>query len=142
LSNNKPNLLRGKEHLLVESIDHLVLTVSSIEDSVDFYIRVLGMEAIEFGEGRTALKFGRSKINLHGPDDQIFPRAHIPTPGSADVCLITQWAIQQVVEHLEQQGVDIEIGPDTRTGAMGPITSVYIRDPDQNLIEISSYEQK
>ena len=126
--------------MLIDTIDHLVLTVSSIEDSIDFYSRVLGMEAVEFGERRTALKFGRHKINLHGPEDQIFPRAHTPTSGSADLCLITSWGIQEVIEHLQQRGVDIEVGPDARTGAIGPITSVYVRDPDLNLIEISSYE--
>ena len=98
------------------------------------------MEIQQFGDGRTAVRFGSHKINLHGPDDDIQPRAACPMRGSADICLIAGIPIVEVIEHLETQDVPIEVGPDTRTGALGPITSVYVRDPDRNLIEISVYQ--
>jgi len=123
----------------VNRLDHLVLTVASIEATVDFYTRVLGMEAIIFGTGRTALRFGTSKINLHQAGKEFEPRALRPTPGSADICLIVDDDIATVIADLTGAGIMIEEGPVDRTGATGPIVSCYLRDPDQNLIELSSY---
>lgn len=126
--------------MFIDRLDHLVLTVSSIEDTIQFYENALGMEAIHFGEGRTALKFGNQKINLHQKDNVIKPHAHKPTPGSADLCFITEVSIEEVVSHLQSCEVQIELGPVTRTGALGEIISVYLRDPDNNLIEVSNYK--
>jgi catechol 2,3-dioxygenase-like lactoylglutathione lyase family enzyme len=123
----------------VNRLDHLVLTVASIEATVDFYTRVLGMEAIIFGTGRTALRFGTSKINLHQAGKEFEPKALRPTPGSADICLIVDDDIATVIADLTGAGIMIEEGPVDRTGATGPIVSCYLRDPDQNLIELSNY---
>ena len=123
----------------IESLDHCVLTVKSIDRTIGFYTRVLGMEKIVFGEGRVALKFGVQKINLHLVGDEITPHANQPTSGSADFCLVTDSSIDDIVEHLSLLNVPIELGPVQRTGAVGRITSVYVRDPDQNLVEISTY---
>jgi catechol 2,3-dioxygenase-like lactoylglutathione lyase family enzyme len=123
----------------VNRLDHLVLTVASIEVTVDFYTRVLGMEAITFGTGRTALRFGTSKINLHEAGKEFEPKALRPTPGSADICLIVDDDIATVIAEVTGAGVTIEEGPVDRTGATGPIVSCYLRDPDQNLIELSNY---
>ncbi len=122
----------------IDSLDHLVLTVRDIDATVDFYQRVLGMEAVTFGAGRRALAFGRQKINLHPASAPLKPHAATPMPGSADLCLLTSIPIPQVVEHLRRQSVAIEEGPVPRTGATGPILSVYFRDPDGNLIEVSN----
>ena len=124
----------------IDRLDHLVLTVADIDATVDFYTRVLGMEAVAFGAGRTALAFGQSKINLHQAGHEFEPKAHRPTPGSADLCLITTDPLDRVVEELVRQAVPIEEGPVERTGATGRILSVYLRDPDRNLIEISTYQ--
>jgi catechol 2,3-dioxygenase-like lactoylglutathione lyase family enzyme len=121
------------------SLDHLVLTVRSIEATCAFYSTVIGMEVVTFGKGRRALAFGSQKINLHEQGKEFEPKADHPTPGSADLCLITDTPLSEVVEHLGSSGVPIIDGPVLRTGAMGPIQSVYIRDPDGNLIEISVY---
>jgi catechol 2,3-dioxygenase-like lactoylglutathione lyase family enzyme len=123
----------------IERLDHLVLTVADIDATVAFYTRVLGMRAVTFGAGRTALAFGRSKINLHRAGHEFEPKAHRPTPGSADLCLIADGRLEQAIEELAALGVPIEEGPVERTGATGPIRSVYFRDPDQNLIEVSAY---
>lgn len=123
----------------IDRLDHLVLTVADIDVTVDFYTRVLGMEAVTFGAGRTALAFGRSKINLHRAGHEFEPKALRPTPGSADLCLIADGALDQVIEDLAAHDVPVEEGPVERTGATGPILSVYFRDPDQNLIEVSTY---
>jgi catechol 2,3-dioxygenase-like lactoylglutathione lyase family enzyme len=122
----------------IDRLDHFVLTVASIERTCDFYGRVLGMEVTTFGNGRKALQFGRQKINLHEAGREFEPKSHRPTPGSADFCLITASAIEEVVRHLNHLDVPIEEGPVPRTGASGPILSVYLRDPDSNLIEVSS----
>ena len=124
----------------IDRLDHLVLTVADIDATVDFYTRVLGMKAVTFGAGRTALAFGQSKINLHQAGHEFEPKAHRPTPGSADLCLITTDSLDRVVEELVRHDVPIEEGPVERTGATGPILSVYFRDPDRNLIEISTYQ--
>lgn len=106
--------------------------------TVEFYRRVLGMEVVTFGQGRTALRFGDQKINLH-PVGRGFNRvAARPTPGSADVCLLTRQPLARWLQHLRAGGVDVEEGPVTRTGARGPLESIYLRDPDGNLIEISN----
>jgi catechol 2,3-dioxygenase-like lactoylglutathione lyase family enzyme len=125
----------------IERLDHLVLTVADIDRTCAFYTRVLGMEVVTFGEGRTALKFGRQKINLHPADNIPGLVADKPTPGSADLCFITQTPLDEVMAHLEDSAVPVVAGPGPRAGAIGTIQSVYIRDPDQNLIEISNYAQ-
>ncbi len=124
----------------INRLDHLVLTVKNISTTCEFYSKVLGMEIITFGEGRVALHFGNQKINLHQFGNEFDPKAISPTPGSADLCFITNTPIDEVVIHLEKMGVPIVEGPVSRTGAVGGITSIYIRDPDQNLIEISNYK--
>lgn len=122
----------------IERLDHLVLTVASIDATTDFYRRVLGMEVVEFGEGRTALRFGHQKINLHQKGAEFEPKSAVPTPGSADLCLISGTPMDQIMVHLKSEGVPVEDGPVPRTGATTPILSVYVRDPDNNLIEISN----
>ena len=123
----------------VDRLDHLVLTVASIEATVEFYTRVLGMGVVTFGPGRTALTFGTGKINLHEAGKEFEPKALRPTPGSADICLIVDDDIADVIRQLAAAGVPIETGPVERTGATGPIVSCYLRDPDHNLIELSDY---
>lgn len=123
----------------IERLDHLVLTVADIERSCAFYARVLGMQVITFEQGRKALAFGRQKINLHEQGKTFEPKALHPTPGSADLCFVTRTPIDRVVVHLKQEEVAIIEGPVGRTGAIGHLESVYFRDPDGNLIEISNY---
>lgn len=123
----------------VERIDHLVLTVADIEQSVEFYSRVMGMQRIEFGEGRIALAFGTQKINLHQRGREFSPRAGQVQPGSADLCFVIEEPVERVLEELQVHGVDVIEGPVPRTGARGKIVSVYFRDPDQNLIEVCNY---
>jgi catechol 2,3-dioxygenase-like lactoylglutathione lyase family enzyme len=123
----------------IDRLDHLVLTVLSIDATCDFYSRVLGMKIVTFGEGRKALQFGRQKINLHERGKEFEPKALHPTAGSGDLCFITQVPLPQVLDHIRACGAEILEGPVRRTGAMGPIESVYIRDPDGNLIEVSNY---
>ena len=125
--------------MTIDGLDHLVLTVADIDRTVDFYTRVLGMRAVTFGAGRRALHFGDNKINLHQAGREFEPKAARPTPGSDDLCLVSTTPIDAVVRHLEQAGVVIEEGPVPRTGARGPMTSVYFRDPDDNLIEVATY---
>jgi catechol 2,3-dioxygenase-like lactoylglutathione lyase family enzyme len=114
-----------------------VLTVRSIEATCAFYASVLGMEVVTYGEGRKALAFGSQKINLHERGKEFEPKAERPTPGSADLCFLTEARLSEVVEHLNSLGVPILEAPVARTGAAGPIRSVYIRDPDANLIDVS-----
>jgi catechol 2,3-dioxygenase-like lactoylglutathione lyase family enzyme len=120
-------------------IDHLVLTVRDVDATSAWYARVLGMEPVTFGAGRRALSFGGQKLNLHQAGAEIAPHAATPAPGSADLCLISAVPLDEVVAHLRAEGVAIEEGPVPRTGARGPITSIYLRDPDGNLIEVSTY---
>jgi catechol 2,3-dioxygenase-like lactoylglutathione lyase family enzyme len=122
----------------IEVLDHLVLTVADIDRTRDFYKRVLSMEPVVFGEGRHALAFGAQKINLHEAGREFEPKAAAPTPGSADLCFLTNSSVAEVVEHLEANSVEIIEGPVRRTGATGPIMSVYFRDPDGNLLEVSN----
>ena len=124
----------------IAGLDHLVLTVADIDATCDFYTRVLGMAMVTFGENRRALIFGAQKINLHQQGREFEPKAHRPVPGSADLCLIAGVPLAEAEAHIRAAGVDIIEGPVRRTGATGPIWSVYFRDPDQNLIEISSYD--
>ncbi len=123
---------------VIDSLDHLVLTVASIEASKKFYTEVLGFQAEIFGDGRTALKTGHMKINLHKKGEEYPPFAKHPTPGSADLCFLTSTPLNKVIEDLNNKSVEIIEGPVYRTGAMGKIHSVYIRDPDGNLIEIAN----
>ena len=123
----------------INRLDHLVLTVADIDRSCDFYQRVLGFEVVTFGEGRKALSFGHQKINLHQVGREFEPKSLRPTAGSGDLCFIADTPLDQVVAELNAAGVQIEEGPVARTGATGPILSVYLRDPDQNLIEIANY---
>lgn len=123
----------------VTGFDHLVLTVASIERTVEFYERVLGMTREVFGpERRTALRFGPHKINLHEQGKEFEPKAAKPTPGSADLCFLVE-GFDSIADHLAAAGVPILEGPVERTGARGRIVSYYIRDPDMNLIELSHY---
>lgn len=122
----------------VDSLDHLVLTVADIETSCNFYSRTLGMEVVTFGQGRKALALGAQKINLHQVGREFEPKAYRPTPGSADLCFLTSVPLAQVQAHLDACGVPVTEGPMQRTGAQGPILSIYFRDPDFNLIEVSN----
>lgn len=122
----------------IDGLDHLVLTVRSIDETVAFYTSVLGMECIGFGENRVALKFGRQKLNLHEAGKEFEPKAGEPTPGSADLCFIASTKLEDAMYHVAMQGVEILQGPVERTGANGPIDSFYFRDPDGNLIEVAN----
>ncbi len=123
----------------IDSLDHLVLTVKNIEATATFYAKVLGMEIITFGEGRKALLFGSQKINLHQHGNEFEPKALRPTPGSADLCFITSIPLPDVEKHLSACSIPIVDGPVQRTGATGKLLSIYLRDPDNNLLEISNY---
>ncbi len=122
----------------VSRLDHLVLTVRNIEAACEFYARGLGMRVVTFEGGRKALAFGQQKINLHSAANPFEPKAARPTPGSADLCFITDVPLERVQEHLGACGIVIVEGPVRKTGAVGPLDSLYIRDPDGNLIEISN----
>lgn len=122
----------------IDSLDHLVLTVKDIEASSVFYSKVLGMEIMTFGGGRKALSFGSQKINLHEYGSEFEPKAQRPTPGSADLCFITSVPLPEVISHLSSCEIAVIEGPVRRTGARGPIVSIYFRDPDLNLIEVSN----
>lgn len=122
----------------LDAIDHVVLTVRDIPASVAFYTRVLGMREVIFGDDRRALAFGRCKLNLHQAGREFEPKAAHPTSGAADLCLLARTPIADISRQLAAQGVAIEAGPVERTGAQGPLLSVYVRDPDGNLIELSN----
>ncbi|MSD90294.1 VOC family protein [Bifidobacterium asteroides] len=124
----------------ITGLDHLVITVRDVDATCAFYREVLGMQVQTFGNGRLALKFGRQKINIHEAGYEIDPKADKPTPGSADLCLLVEDSLDDVVAALREHRVDY-LGPVSRTGADGAITSVYVRDPDRNLIELSRYDQ-
>ena len=122
----------------ISRLDHLVLTVKDVEKTTSFYASVLGMKKEVFGNGRVALKCGDQKINLHESGKEFEPKAHQPTPGSADLCFITQTPLDDAMAHVKRCGVEIIEGPVKRTGAKGPIRSFYFRDPDHNLIEVAN----
>ena len=122
---------------MLASVDHIVLATNDLERCLDFYTRVLGMTLERYGEGRIALKFGPHKFNVHPPGFVASIRARVPTPGSLDLCFLADRGIEDVVAKLESCAVAIEEGPVVRSGARGPIRSVYVRDPDGNLVEIS-----
>lgn len=124
---------------MIASLDHLVLTVADIEATLAFYGDILGMRAVSFAGGRHALAFGTQKINLHQKGHEFEPKARHPSPGSADLCFVAAIGLDQVQARLRAKGVAIVEGPVARTGAVGPILSIYIRDPDHNLIEICHY---
>ena len=122
---------------MIDRLDHLVLTTRDKAACIDFYTRVLGMQLETFGAGRQAFKFGAQKINLHEYGKEFLPKAALPTPGSLDLCFIAAVPLDAVSTHRASAGVAIEEGPVARTGANWPIRSVYVRDPDGNLIEVS-----
>lgn len=122
---------------MIDHLDHLVLTAVDAEATVDFYTRVMGMQLETFGAGRMAFRYGNQKINLHIRGQEFEPKAHVPVPGALDLCFIASVPLEQVVVRLNEARWPIIEGPILRTGATGPIRSVYVRDPDLNLIEIS-----
>jgi catechol 2,3-dioxygenase-like lactoylglutathione lyase family enzyme len=122
---------------VIARLDHLVLTVADVERTVRFYAEVLGMEPVTFGDGRRALRFGDAKINLHAAGHEFQPAAARPTPGSADLCFLADRPLAEVLRRLVAAGVAVEEGPVDRSGATGPLESVYLRDPDGNLVEVS-----
>jgi catechol 2,3-dioxygenase-like lactoylglutathione lyase family enzyme len=123
----------------IARFDHIVLTVADVAATCDFYARALGMQVVSFDGGRKALAFGGQKINLHQAGAEFEPKAKRPTPGSGDICLIVEGTLAEAMAHLKAQGVAIELGPVNRDGARGPMRSVYFRDPDGNLVEVSEY---
>ncbi|KAF1065833.1 MAG: Virulence protein [Pseudomonas citronellolis] len=125
--------------MLIDHLDHLVLTTFDAAACQDFYIRVLGMTLETFGNGRLAFRFGQQKINLHVRGHEFEPKAHLPVPGALDLCFVASVSLDAVISHLQRERWPIVEGPVQRTGAVGPIRSVYVRDPDLNLIEISEY---
>ncbi|HET7871354.1 MAG TPA: VOC family protein [Terriglobales bacterium] len=127
---------------MIDRLDHLVLTVKDVDATCRFYEQVLGMEIVTFAGGRKGLAFGRNKINLHQQGREFEPKAHKATAGSADFCLITETPIAHVVKRLEQCGVAVAHGPVEKIGALGPMLSVYFRDPDLNLVEVANYNEK
>jgi catechol 2,3-dioxygenase-like lactoylglutathione lyase family enzyme len=124
---------------IIDRIDHLVLTVSSIDTTCAFYCECLGMRRVDTPGSATSLHFGTQKINVHQIDHTFEPKADAPTPGSGDFCLVTTAPLAEVIIRLQRHGVAIEAGPIDRNGALGPMKSVYFRDPDQNLVEVSRY---
>lgn len=130
----------AQTEITIERLDHLVLTVRDLAATCAFYQQALGMQVQHFGTGRVALHFGQQKINLHLAGHEFEPKAQQPTPGSADLCFITQTPLPTVIDHLRRCAIPIEAGPVGRTGARDPLESVYIRDPDQNLIEIANVQ--
>ncbi len=125
--------------ITIKRLDHLVLTVNSLQDTIAWYTTVLGMAVVTFGDGRYALTYGQQKINLHLCGHEFEPKAMTPTSGSADLCFIVEGLLPDTIQHLKHCNIPIIEGPVSRTGATGAIHSVYVRDPDSNLIELSVY---
>ena len=122
---------------MIRTFDHVVLTTRDLERCLDFYTRVLGMKVERYGQSRIALRFGDHKFNVHPPGFEAGIKARTPTPGSLDLCFLADRPLDEVIAHLEKEGVPIEEGPSHRTGARFVLRSIYVRDPDENLIEIS-----
>jgi catechol 2,3-dioxygenase-like lactoylglutathione lyase family enzyme len=122
----------------IDHLDHVVLTVQDIKATCAFYQKVFGMESVHFGPDRTALQFGQQKLNLHEVGKEFEPKALRPTPGSADLCFLTSIPLEQVIAHLQACEVPLVEGPVNKTGATGPLRSLYVRDPDGNLLEIGN----
>lgn len=122
----------------VQRIDHVVLTVADLERTIGFYERALGMTPVSFGDGRRALAFGDQKLNLHQSGRELEPKARRPTPGAIDLCFTTDVPLDECARHLRALGVAIELGPVDKTGARAPLRSIYFRDPDGNLVEVSN----
>jgi catechol 2,3-dioxygenase-like lactoylglutathione lyase family enzyme len=122
---------------MIDHLDHLVLTTIDVDACSDFYTRVLGMQRETFGAGRLAFRFGNQKINVHVRGHEFEPKAHLPVPGALDLCFIASITLDEVIARLHAAPWPIVEGPVQRTGATGPIRSVYVRDPDLNLIEIA-----
>ena len=122
---------------MIRSVDHIVLTTRDLDKCLAFYTQALGMQLETFGEGRIALRFGEQKLNVHPPGYEAGIKARVPTPGSLDLCFLADCPLEQVIARLKQHGVAIELGPVVRTGARFALRSVYVRDPDDNLVEIS-----
>ena len=123
----------------VVSLDHLVITVRDMPRTLKFYVDILGMREVTFGDDRKALTYGQQKINLHQFGEEFEPKASRPLPGTADLCFLIDVDLSECIEHLISNDIEILQGPIERTGALGPINSIYIRDPDANLIELSTY---
>jgi len=126
---------------MIDHIDHIVLTTRDKDACIRFYTEVLGMKLERFLENRLALRFGRQKINLHEWGRELEPKAHVTVPGSLDLCFIASVSLEEVIKGLKTANVSIIEGPVAKTGAMGPMRSVYVRDPDLNLVEISVYNK-
>ena len=126
------------KEMKIKKLDHFVLTVRDIEKTISFYTKILGMEKEEFGQGRVSLKYGDQKINLHEYGNEFEPKADNPIPGSADLCFLTETPLKQAIEYLKKIRVEIISGPIERSGANGPILSIYFKDPDKNLIELAN----
>lgn len=122
----------------IKSLDHLVITASDLQATIDFYTKVLGMEHVAFGDNLHAVHFGDQKFNIHDASTDVSPKAKNIVPGAADFCLISETPVSQVIQHLQDCGVTVEQGPVTRSGAAGVLESVYFRDPDGNLVEVSN----
>ena len=139
----EPNRYKKKDlsekRISIENIDHIVLTVMDVQRTCEFYTKALGMNIVEFENGRKALTFGKQKFNLHEYGKEIEPKAENPAPGTTDICLITETPIPTLINHINKLGIEIIEGPVERTGARGEIESIYFRDPDGNLIEVSKY---
>jgi catechol 2,3-dioxygenase-like lactoylglutathione lyase family enzyme len=122
---------------MIKTFDHIVITTGNLERCLDFYTRVLGMKVERYGQNRIALRFGDHKFNVHPPGFEAGIKARTPTPGSLDLCFLADRPLDEVIAHLEKEGIPIEEGPSNRTGARFTLRSIYVRDPDENLIEIS-----
>ena len=127
---------------MIKSIDHIVLTTRDLDKCIAFYVKTLGMQLENYGNGRIAFRFGEQKFNVHPPGFDASIKARTPTPGSLDLCFLAACPLEEVMARLTQHGIPIEEGPVVRTGARFPIRSVYVRDPDDNLVEISVPAEK
>ena len=126
---------------MIDHIDHIVLTTRDLQGCIRFYTDVLGMKLEKFAENRLALKFGTQKLNLHEWGKEFTPRAHVAAPGTLDLCFIAAIPLEAVIDTLKKNDIPILEGPVAKTGAQGKIRSVYVRDPDLNLVEISEYNK-